>query len=433
MSGFSWGLLGPGTLASERRTRTLGVAGSVRLFNDLAVPGLGGVWFAKPVFLATLGVHIAQQARARGVSVTNIEVANAIEALACSLAFNANGWTQDARLHGRLKLRPDADLAFRNVCRRGFYVTQPMRMSTVQVLPALGLVNTGGQRFNSFTCSPVGEEFVETCIAGISPSKRSVTAHLLAWICEKADPGKADSISRALSPTRPMNADAHNLLRERLRQGSSSEGAESRQRRSDALAWIDRLWKSEARQVGWQRPPAELQQADHWSDLQSGALFFTARSAALNALDAVETCMSIEGKSFSLKRELPALVATKLEDVRHAAAAFIARGHDSREALAFCRECTRDDVDEVLKNLIDRDGRVLRRIDDEVRAGPAFQGRAATLQEDESADESPEDLDGIAWPEGMSYRIRNLYLLNLDLHGKLAPRMATTVVGEDQQ
>ena len=36
MGALSWGLLGPETLASERRTRTLGLAATVRSFNDLA-------------------------------------------------------------------------------------------------------------------------------------------------------------------------------------------------------------------------------------------------------------------------------------------------------------------------------------------------------------------------------------------------------------
>ena len=42
MGTIVWGLLGPETLANERRTRTLGLGATVRLFNDLAVPGLGG-------------------------------------------------------------------------------------------------------------------------------------------------------------------------------------------------------------------------------------------------------------------------------------------------------------------------------------------------------------------------------------------------------
>jgi hypothetical protein len=38
----AWGLLGPEMLASERRTRALGLGATVRSFNDLADPGLPG-------------------------------------------------------------------------------------------------------------------------------------------------------------------------------------------------------------------------------------------------------------------------------------------------------------------------------------------------------------------------------------------------------
>jgi len=71
LAAISWGLLGPETLASERRTRTLGLGATVRAFNDLAVPGLGGVWFGKELLLATLGVAIAERIRnsgTRGIS-----------------------------------------------------------------------------------------------------------------------------------------------------------------------------------------------------------------------------------------------------------------------------------------------------------------------------------------------------------------------------
>ena len=42
MTIVAWGLLGPEKLGGERRTRTLGLGVTVRAFNDLAVPGLGG-------------------------------------------------------------------------------------------------------------------------------------------------------------------------------------------------------------------------------------------------------------------------------------------------------------------------------------------------------------------------------------------------------
>jgi hypothetical protein len=84
----------------------------VRAFNDLAVPGLGGVWFAKQLFLATLGVAIAERVRDSGRTVRNIEVANAVEALACWLALDGNGWKRNPRLRGASKMRNKTDLSF---------------------------------------------------------------------------------------------------------------------------------------------------------------------------------------------------------------------------------------------------------------------------------------------------------------------------------
>ena len=56
---MKWGLLGPEMLGSQRRVRTLGLASVVRLFNDLAAPGMGGVWFGKQLLIAALGVALA--------------------------------------------------------------------------------------------------------------------------------------------------------------------------------------------------------------------------------------------------------------------------------------------------------------------------------------------------------------------------------------
>ena len=132
----NWGLLGSELLPSTRRTRTLGLGATVRTFNERAVPGLGGVWYGRQLLLATLGVAVAEEARRRGSRVQNIEVTNAIEALGCWLAFNGNGWNRDSRLRGNAKLRGKDDFSFRRARQRNFYVTQPMRMATVQALVA---------------------------------------------------------------------------------------------------------------------------------------------------------------------------------------------------------------------------------------------------------------------------------------------------------
>ncbi|WP_304009000.1 hypothetical protein [Desulfovibrio piger] len=44
----------------------------MRRFNNLAVPGLGGVWFGKQIFLDLLGVAVAEYARTQGTSIQNI-------------------------------------------------------------------------------------------------------------------------------------------------------------------------------------------------------------------------------------------------------------------------------------------------------------------------------------------------------------------------
>ncbi len=152
MGVIAWGLLGPETLASERRTRTLGLGATVRSFNDLAVPGLGGVWFGKQLFLATLGVAIAKCVRDSGRRMRNTEVANAVEALACWLALDGIGWKPNPRLRGATKMRNRTDLSFAIMRKPSFYVTQPMRQATVQPMRALGLAESAGERFNAFDC-----------------------------------------------------------------------------------------------------------------------------------------------------------------------------------------------------------------------------------------------------------------------------------------
>ncbi len=134
---MGWGLLGPEQLAGSRRTRTLGLAAAVRNFNQLAVPGLGGVWFGKQLVLPTLGVIVADRLRRAGRSAKPIEIANAVEALACWCAFKINGWQRDSRLRGVQKLAGKNSLTFTQLRRHGFYVTQPMRMATVQALSDL--------------------------------------------------------------------------------------------------------------------------------------------------------------------------------------------------------------------------------------------------------------------------------------------------------
>jgi hypothetical protein len=424
MAAISWGLLGPETLHSERRTRTLGVGAAVRAF-DLAVPGLGGAWFGKQLFLATLGVAVADQARSGSRRVHNIETANAIEALACWLALNGNGWQSDARLRGAAKMQGKDDLSFATVRKSSFYVTQPMRMATVQPLRALELVESSGERFNAFSCSPHGYAFIDAVCSDFNPCYRSksVLEHLFGWANgEHSYVKSSENLREAISPLTPLSVSARECLRERLVQGAGHEG----RRRRVALTWVDGLRSTRQQSLAWDIKPEIFEEA-HWHDLHAGALFFMARAAAIGLLDRVEAHMANQHEQrFLLDNPLPTHIAGEIESLRKYAQAFLDKGHDPSPGLlaqTFCRECVDNHDARLLAMLVKRDDRVLRLRERIVVPGAAFRGvqtqQIDTVGSQEEDDADPSVQYAMAWPEGISHRIHNLFLLNLDLHAKL--------------
>jgi hypothetical protein len=418
-----WGLLGPETLASERRTRTLGLGATVRAFNDLAVPGLGGVWFGKQLLLATLGVAIAERARNSGKRAQNIEVANAVEALACWLALDCTGWKRDPRLRGALKLAGKKDLSFAAVGKRTFYVTQPMRQATVQPLRALGVVESNGERFNAFRCTKHGEDFIDAAWAAFKPHKRSVLDHLVMWARGIHDDVKTSSeLRRALSPLEPMSQRACEFLRERIVQGAGKEAS----RRRKALEWVEALRDKTHQQIEWDAKPAMVDEL-HWRDLRAGALFFAARDAAISLLDQIESYIGNTADQYmSMDNSLPESIADKVKSLREHAQTFLVGNYDpspADEATRFCRECIEPVAAHLLENLLFREGRVLRQRGRDILPGIAFRG----IQVIPSGDARSPEEDGaeaevaqlIPLPEGISHRVRNLFLLNLDLCSQL--------------
>lgn len=423
MGAIAWGLLGPETLGSERRTRTLGLGATVRSFNDLAVPGLGGVWFGKQFFLATLGVSVAERVRSSGKRVQNIEVANAIEALACFLALRVNGWQRDPRLRGATKMAGKTDLSFATMRKPSFYVTQPMRQATVQPLRALGMAESSGERFNAFTRTQLGDDFINAVCAEFAPYNRSVVDHLVGWakgIHENVT--SSSPLTNALSPLNPMSKSAREFLRERLVLGTGTEAS----RRRKALDWIERLRKKPQQQIAWDAKPEMLDEF-HWRDLHAGALFFAARDAAITLLDQIESHIANGAdQRMSLDSRLPEDVVDKIRSLRTSAQSFLANTYDPSPGGAaniFCRECTDQTDTRLLEKLLAREGRVLQQRGRDIVPGVAFRGIQVTQTE---TPRSPEE-DGaeaeveraIPLPKYISHRVRNLFLLNLDLSNEL--------------
>lgn len=429
MEEIIWGVLGPETLQSARRTRTLELGAAVRMFNEIAVPGLGGAWFGKQIFLAVLGVAVSERIRARGGRADNIQVANAIEALGCWLAYTHNGRQRDDRLRGIDKLAGvDRPLLFSAFSRRGFYVTQPMRMGTVQALRSLGLVHSAGERFNAYSCSEIGVDFIEACCEGLRPRRLHPLDALFSWASENLDPDTS-TMRRVISPVEPLPVPAREQLEELLTRGVGNDAA----RRRAALKWMDALGTGQ--DSGEEQPPQLTEQ--HWHDLQAGSLFFALQAQAYEMLEEVEIELAAqEGTSVPLKDILTVSVRDSVRELRAKAEQYISHKFADLEntgANRFAQECADPSDRHVLERLLLRDERVLRLREGAVLPGQAFDPNAQKVpanNPDEEAGEGAGRDQNIALPPAISYRVRNLYLLNLDIHGELDEWLKNRVSAE---
>ncbi|MFC7421036.1 hypothetical protein ACFQNF_14315 [Iodobacter arcticus] len=424
MNGITWGLLGPDTVTSTRRARTLGLGFTVRFFNEQAVPGIGGVWYGKQLWYALLGVALASKLKINNQKNTNIQCANAIEALSCWLALDHNGWKPDPRLRGANKLKNNKEITFERASKSSFYVTQPMRMVTVKALPALGLVQSDATRFNQYQLS---EECLRRFGLGTNSNGvygRELFENIYQWSQGKCDVDKArykKILYASLSPLEPMDETFRRLLTDVLHCGSKTEPHASKQRRRNALQWVEGLRQQPEQVPSWDSRPTMLD-VEHWHDLQTGAAFFALRDQSLEVLDALELYLGTlpDSRSFDLnKSTLPNSVLSALAKLRQRASEYLVLGHSEPTALQFSRECSAEANAAIVRHLVERDGRVLRLMGSVVLPGPAFEGSSSSNHAEAEVSGEEADQRRLKWPAGMSSRMSNLFYLNADLHGDL--------------
>ncbi|MDW7548157.1 hypothetical protein [Pseudoalteromonas peptidolytica] len=401
---MQWGVMPPEQIGSQKRTRTLGLNSVTRQFNELAVPGLGGVKYVKPVFLACLGIQVAQQVRDLGKHVNNLQVTNAIEALACYLGYKENNWQPNQRLRGITKLRAPKNTTYDTFSAAHFYVTQPMRMSTVQALPALGLVNSKGERFNNFRLSEQGADLVS---AGCAITKINVTNFLTQWVLgRKQLPHHPYQLTRVLAPHIKLDTMALAIFRQALLSGNEIAVI----RRKAILEWVKyaecKAWKS------WQRP--HCIDASHFNDLKSGAYFFALRDKALGLLNVIEVhILGLQSKKLKLSAKLPNGIQDATTLLRQAATAFLALSYDptcNKEATMFAKSCAQQSDIAVIQFLVEKDEVVLRYIEQCILPAAAFG--------DPDPVHSEPDNKTQRFAPNISYRVPNMYQLNRDFEGK---------------
>jgi hypothetical protein len=296
-----------------------------------------------------------------------------------------------------------------------------MRQATVQPLHALGLVEGSGDRFNSFTCTEIGAEFISEAYAEIRPNKRAILDHLYFWATGESGRNRIQALRDALSPLEPLKQSASFFLRERIIQGS---GHASRRRR--AAAWMESVRQSPDQLVSWDKMPSEVE-PDHWKDMHAGALFFATRRAALEVLDRIETHLANRSDlRMSLDDPIPDPVLRRLEQLRDRSRDFLGKNYDpspGNAATIFCQECVKSDGTNSLEHLLAREGRGLQLRGRDIMPGPAFRGKqndqAADIRNSEDAGAETLIRGDIPLPQYISHRVGNLFRLNLDLRNEL--------------
>ena len=438
MVGLEWGLLGPDSLEVKRRARTLGLGPAVRFFNERAVPGIGGVWYAKQLLFPILGIALATRLKAEGQNFSNITCANAIEALACWLGLDSNNWQGDSRLRGAVKLRNAKDLSFKSVSKANFYVTQPMRMSTVTALPALGLVQHDAKRFNQYQLSKqclhkfafinnasgiYGNEALEYLYKWSKDNREVLSGRFKSALCE------------VLSPIATPDKKLLNLIMDILISGGEEEESVNKQRRRNALQWVEKLRQSNEDYTDWDSRPSMIDK-EHWHDLKTGAAFFALRFKSLEVLNKLESHMLTlkDSRAFDLKKVgLPQSVLSRIKELKKLASYYLSLNHNESVSLKFAKECNLEELTEIVRHLVERDNRVLRLMGSTVIPGPAFNSFVnESLTGIESDDEDVEPISK-RLPHNISRRISNLFYLNSDLYGELDLWLGKKISSDDEE
>ncbi|PWW03823.1 hypothetical protein DFR52_101511 [Hoeflea marina] len=429
-----WGMLAPENVKPSRRRLTLGLGRAVMLYNEAAVPGLGGLWFIRQAALALIGIQVAEEFPSAG---SKIEVANAIEALACWVGYQERDWSRgDWRLRGPLKLKSLDDRKLERTFRRlkspSSYVTQPMRMGCVEALPGMGFVDANGSRFNSFSVNARGHELIEAVFGEKGQGRRYVPAYLRDWVRGEPD-NFTTSLRQKLNPTSDAGQNARKVMREAL----AFPGPDA-ERRRNALAWVERIDAGGKFGVNphthWTNRPEEIDD-HHWKDMRAGAVLVQTRSAAIGVLAHIEQEIVVHSR-LNLTRPLPEGVSASLRLWRKEAQGFLALdGHGPSEAAAaareFCNESLQSDVQAITK-LVNRENHTLRVTGNAVVPTAAWRTDAVLTVDDgegnasgiDTAAEGAEDgalvpAERDVLPLAISPRLVYLRRLALDLNGQL--------------
>ena len=175
---------------TQRALLNLNLNKAIRYYRELIVPGIGGVWFIRQLSWAVAGIRLAQEIHYH----KPVKIANAIEALACKLAWNKHPDGNPQGIRGKRafdKYKDQDAWSFKELSQPKYYVRIPFRSSTVRALSGLGL--TEGSRFNSMELTENGSRLAGAFLSQKKGGRggKSVGESIKDWISgdEIGNPG----------------------------------------------------------------------------------------------------------------------------------------------------------------------------------------------------------------------------------------------------
>lgn len=228
----------PDDAAGSRLSLDFGVRSADLFFRELVVPEIGRVWYVRQLSwpLAALRIHDEIRAKTRNIPRPSI-IANALEALACKVAFHAPHGARSKRILGVRAFGRDPDFmirSFERLQRVDCYVRNTWRQAAVRAMRGEGgLGFVSGRRFDRFRLENVGVALADSFLAQ-RVGKMKLATWLGSWLEGGEEPSSiSSSLVAALSPETPT-AEECSWVDQRLL-GTATAACEKRRRLRDSL------------------------------------------------------------------------------------------------------------------------------------------------------------------------------------------------------
>jgi hypothetical protein len=291
------------------------------------------------------------------------------------------------------------------------------RQSTVRALPSnigLGFVEGDGIRFNTMKLSPLGNLLAEAFLyqdGGIGKGNKAVAAFLAEWISGQARPGNnADpkSLSQRLGPSNPSKKEKEIVLRRLESFVTGGICSDDRERRLRILNYFKKFNSGSWDNLLDNFDTADKNAGIHANHLRNAKAFEEMRLRCAMLLDSCAIAMNEEELGITVKElSIKPKIKSALGDATISAEQYLTslkkQGPYPQDAYTFASQMLGDSLEEKLRLILSRDGRILQIFDDKVTKGPLFKTGFSDLEmgDDESDSALP--------PEKES---ENFFLLN---------------------